>query len=520
MKSKNQNNWKKIVTTALVLCIVLGSVGIVAAQPSASVTPSSQEVDAGEQFTIDIDVNPGSYGVSSGELQFAFDASVMQVDDVVFGDLMASPSALAKDINNTAGTVLFAGFNMGVPPVPTAPGTFATITIIVDGDAPCGTYDLDVTSLGLMDETPQDIPGITITDGEVVVSGGAPPAEVVINEFVAQPNVTQTTEWIELYNPNAFDVPLDGWTIEDNTGSTYGSGSGDTSLDGKTVPASGYLVLNKSEGDFGFALNDPGDIIILKNGTTEVDRVTYGNWDDGNTADNAPAPGADNSTGRSPNGQDTGVDIDDFAVFTSPTPSESNGGDITGPVITFIEPPTPANNSENTTGYVNISVNVTDPSGVDNVTVVLTWDGTGHSMTEYMYAFTEGKYYCEMTDLPNGEYTYWVQANDTLGNMGMSETRVVTVNVTGAELMEGDVTLDGHVTMADAMFIAQYKAGVRDLNADQLKCADTTDEGAVSLADAMHIAQWKADPDGSLGVLFKPLWEFPADDDMLPPVDS
>ena len=87
------------------------------------------------------------------------------------------------------------------------------------------------------------------------------------------------------------------------------------------------------------------------------------------------------------------------------------------------------------------------------------------------------------------------------------------------QLMEGDVTKDEHVTMADAMFIAQYKAGLRTLNASQLKCADTTDDGNVTMADAMHIAQWKADPDGTLGVLFKPLWESPADDDMLEPVD-
>jgi len=86
-------------------------------------------------------------------------------------------------------------------------------------------------------------------------------------------------------------------------------------------------------------------------------------------------------------------------------------------------------------------------------------------------------------------------------------------------LMEGDVTMDEHITMADAMFIAQYKAGLRSLNASQLKCADTTDDGDVTMADAMHIAQWKADPDGTLGVLFKPLWESPADDDMLEPVD-
>jgi len=85
--------------------------------------------------------------------------------------------------------------------------------------------------------------------------------------------------------------------------------------------------------------------------------------------------------------------------------------------------------------------------------------------------------------------------------------------VTKVLLMEGDVNMDMHVTMVDAMYIAQYKAGLRELNESQLKCADTTDEGVVSLIDAMHIAQWKA------GVPFKPLWESPADDDMLKPVD-
>jgi len=69
------------------------------------------------------------------------------------------------------------------------------------------------------------------------------------------------------------------------------------------------------------------------------------------------------------------------------------------------------------------------------------------------------------------------------------------------------------------MFIAQYTVGLRTLNESQLKCADTTDDdGNVDISDAMHIAQYTVDPDGSLGVLYKPLWESPADDDMMKPV--
>ena len=83
--------------------------------------------------------------------------------------------------------------------------------------------------------------------------------------------------------------------------------------------------------------------------------------------------------------------------------------------------------------------------------------------------------------------------------------------------MEGDATCNRHVTSADAMVIEQYVVGIRTLNATQLKCADTTDDGKVTSADAMHIKQWVVDPTGALGVLAKPLWESPADNDLLQP---
>ena len=100
--------------------------------------------------------------------------------------------------------------------------------------------------------------------------------------------------------------------------------------------------------------------------------------------------------------------------------------------------------------------------------------------------------------------------------------RAATLNGTGSAaptLMEGDVTsLNDCVSITDAMFIAQNVTGARMLSADQMTCADTDDDGDVDITDAMHIAQYVVDPDGSLGILFKPLWQSPADDDMSPPV--
>ncbi|MEA1863758.1 MAG: DUF6345 domain-containing protein [Euryarchaeota archaeon] len=85
-------------------------------------------------------------------------------------------------------------------------------------------------------------------------------------------------------------------------------------------------------------------------------------------------------------------------------------------------------------------------------------------------------------------------------------------------LMEGDASGDECTTIGDAMLIAQHTVGMITLDSDQLKSADTTDDGNVDISDAMHIAQYTVDPTGSLSVLFKPLWESPADDGMLKPV--
>jgi hypothetical protein len=107
--------------------------------------------------------------------------------------------------------------------------------------------------------------------------------------------------------------------------------------------------------------------------------------------------------------------------------------DITPPTILFNEPPTPANNSEVIVKSVNISATVTDSGcGVDTATVALIWNGTAYPMLA-----SGSTYYIEILDLPNGVYSYHVQANDTGGNTRLSTTRIVTVNVT-----EYSVTLD------------------------------------------------------------------------------
>jgi hypothetical protein len=166
-----------------------------------------------------------------------------------------------------------------------------------------------------------------------------------------------------------------------------------------------------------------------------------------------------------------GVEVHDGNIIVDKTP----------PVIQFIDP-TPANESINTTGYINVTVEVTDPtpgSGLEDVVNISVWNEAGIYLdNETMYDFDEHKYYYNVSSLPNGNYTYKVYAKDIVGNMGVSETRVITVNAG----VKGDFDGDGNVGWEDLIaFTLAYDTHVGDPNYNVL--ADFDDDGDVDWED-------------------------------------
>ncbi len=100
-----------------------------------------------------------------------------------------------------------------------------------------------------------------------------------------------------------------------------------------------------------------------------------------------------------------------------------------------------------------------------------------------------------------------------------TESKLVTVRVTPLPgLLVGDATIDGRVNVGDAVAIMRYTVGLRHLDSDESRCADTTGDGLANVADAVHIMQFTVDPWRAHGILTKPLWESPFDDDMLDPL--
>ncbi len=186
-----------------------------------------------------------------------------------------------------------------------------------------------------------DVPE-TDTETTVEVPVDAPllpgvPGTIVINEFVSDP-VEGGNEWVELYNAGSSPVDLEGWRLFEGAGRA-------TALEGE-LGVDEYLIV-EPRGN----LNNSGDTIYLLDPyDTEIDRVTYGNWDDGDESDNSPSAANPDSVGRDPSGvhhvmtptpdaENAEVSMEvDFSVQ-----AENDTEETTSDVGTSRDPSTPAN---------------------------------------------------------------------------------------------------------------------------------------------------------------------------------
>ncbi|MFH1430702.1 MAG: lamin tail domain-containing protein, partial [Candidatus Uhrbacteria bacterium] len=168
----------------------------------------------------------------------------------------------------------------------------------------------------------QDDTGDTGDDGSennaASPGGGSPtitapswPTHVKLNEFVADPAAGD--EWIEFVNTGSVAVNLADWVVEDGAERR-------TILSG-AIGVGGFFVLEAPKGQ----LNNSGDRIVLMHPDgTVVDTVTYGDWDDGKPADNAPNASDPASVARVVDGYDTDVDRFDWVYTETPTPGAAN----------------------------------------------------------------------------------------------------------------------------------------------------------------------------------------------------
>lgn len=196
-------------------------------------------------------------------------------------------------------------------------------------------------------EVPQDSGGGGGNFAPTTLSVTYDPGDLVINELVSDPT-DDYEEFVELFNTNDGPIDLTGWWIEDGSETK-------TTLEG-IIFSQGFFVIEKPKG----SLNNPGDIVILFDPSgKEIDCITYGSWDDGNLADNAPAPSDPLSLARKIDGLDADNDYYDFVLTSTVTKGGTN-------VISSVTKD--GEIVEQLTGSTNIIINevMPNPKGSDN----------------------------------------------------------------------------------------------------------------------------------------------------------
>lgn len=201
------------------------------------------------------------------------------------------------------------------------------------------------------------LPGLILF---LLAPGEAPPASLVINEFVSsnQEGLVDedgdTPDWIELYNPGMETVALAGWGLSDTEDDprrwVFGEGS---------IPAGGFLVVFASNKDrmapefhTNFAISSSGEPLILTNPAGEtVDLV-----------EPVEVP-VDVSMGRIP---DAGGE---WAFFAEPTPGAPND---TEPAPRVLPPP----HFSRPGGFYTEPFDLSLVAGEPGVTIIYTLDGS------------------------------------------------------------------------------------------------------------------------------------------------
>ena len=384
MKKRKEKTVHKIGSFALTAMLLLSVFAVfpVPAAASGEIVSIGSAYDVASGSTITVPVSIANVTKITGlSVNLVYSTSVVTVASITANNSVFTSSVT---VGGSEGDKVIGLTNTDDPDyITTTEDTpIIDVTFNVVG-TPGSSTMLDLQNVMLTDSidyTP--FPPETVNEGEVTVEGEAP-AEVVvvINEFSSY---NTSGDWIELYNKETSEIPLDGWSINDSTGEIKAFTSSDS------ISAGDYLVVDVSN-----RLNQGDDTIKLLNSSgVTVDQVTYGSG-----ADEAPAPGEGNSTGRYPNGVDTDNDAEDFEEFGTPTPGASNEvPDTTPPTITAVLPEDGATDvpaSTTISATFSEAMNKTSTEAAFSITPTLagafSWDGNTMTFTPDAYlAYSTG----------------------------------------------------------------------------------------------------------------------------------
>jgi hypothetical protein len=190
-------------------------IGITSAQTLASISPSTQQIDEGQNFVISVYVEPDTH-VSGAQFNLQFDSSLVNVVRITEGDLLNQngDSTLfnAGTIDNSQGTVtdiyalIFGKSNV------TTSGIFANIDLVALNKSGISAFEL--SNVIISNSEGQSLP-ITVSNGTTNIG------DVSYTDII-QPTIAITS-------------PTDGTTVSASTITATGTVTDDTGVTSLTV---------------------------------------------------------------------------------------------------------------------------------------------------------------------------------------------------------------------------------------------------------------------------------------------
>jgi len=405
------------VVAPILFSLLLIGISASAAETVVSVEPQTKMVRPNETFYLNITVDP-DVPIAGVQCDIRFNSSVVIVNSVEEGDLLKKGGDTyfsSGEIDNKNGTVK---------------GIASAITTQGASVMEKGTFviiNLTAKSAGMT--------GINLSNVIVGNTTGEPVGIYVINGSVTvSPKIHDIAISEEYCPPTGIKIIREGEEIPHDQNLTIGRE---------------YQIKFKIENRGGFnetasvtieVRNETEYVVFSKsfNKTINVGEYVYSyrTWD---TSGLSPGAYTIRVEARIPNDANPDDNVRTRKVFLeAPVDRE-------GPVIEFVYP-TPPDGENLTVNYVNVTVKVTDKSGVG--TVLLNWNGENETMN----AIAPEIYAVNKTGLTAGTYTFKVYANDTLNNWNVSETRSVSV----LRKKIGDMNGDGEVTFEDVIALAKH----------------------------------------------------------------
>jgi len=464
MKILKKSKFEASIVIIMVIIVAFGALTFTvdaAETTTVSINPSSKIVSSGETFTVDVLCSPGQ-PIKSFEFRLSFNPSLLQVNSVTEGNIFNGYSTYfnAGTIDNTSGTVVdIYGLIIGTGNVSDS-GAFVMINITAKSVS--GTSTLGLSSVGVTNET--SYVSVAVNNGSVQVDATAPE----INDNSPSTGTTGDTYTFNVSVTDTVDTAEELTVKVDWSHGSQGSNQTMTNvggnyfektvtLDSSSISAMTYIIyandtygnsatttqtsVSVSDNDNPSLVADNSDASGTTGDTfsfdvTVSDNVGVGSvnvsWSHGSLSGNLALSNDGDGTWSG------SITLDDdlgnliYRVQVNDTSSNYVRGSQQSKSVTDNDNPQIADvsatpNTQDVSGYVNITATITDNIAIGEVYLNITYPDGSIQNFSITANKTGNTYYCNTTYNTIGTYSYFIWVDDSSDNSVISTTGTFSI---------------------------------------------------------------------------------------------